>query len=333
MTAISTSQTKKSSNQATGKDKEIFEKEEHQLIYCTFLDTLEDPKKQIQKIREKLQKKLPKKQEQELQSKLESLGKLSCQLENEDEKKVVTFVFENNVKIFDNVNQKIKSLSEENFCQFLLSVFGKIREKNLASKENLENGEIEKVVKECVDNIRDTEAKDSLKKLVGWPLGIKIDPKNFSGSLKDGILKKVPLLGKKEEEDERPLSDEEMVTKFLGRVFLPILFSIVSISVFGPTIPAMIAAVVGVIFAVKGGIEVLFLNNKLGAFYSPDTKEWGKEISSGISNVLESKVNGIDESKQPNGKGAEQLIDPSTKLKGAGQEDLLLPQRTNTPSL
>lgn len=151
--------------------------------------------------------------------------------------------------LLNNVNPKdIKSLSEENFCQFLLSVFKEVREKKLANKENVKNVEIKKLVDDCVADIRGTEAKDSLIKLVGLPLGIKIDPKNISGSFMDVVKEKIPFLGgDKKEEDEPLLSNEEMVTKFLRKVFLPILFSIASILIFGPTTLAIVAAVIGIV--------------------------------------------------------------------------------------
>ncbi|MDR2608970.1 MAG: hypothetical protein LBC06_00035, partial [Rickettsiales bacterium] len=127
--------------QLTNEDKKTFEKKEHQLIYRTFLDTLEDPEKQTQQemeeIAKKLQEKLPKEQEQKLLGDLKSLKERVSRLQNENEKKIFTFVLENRGKIFKDVkSEDIESLSEENFLQFLISVFEKIREKNLASKEN-----------------------------------------------------------------------------------------------------------------------------------------------------------------------------------------------------
>lgn len=292
--------------QLTNEDKKTFEKKEHQLIYRAFLDTLENPEKQTQQemeeIAKKLQEKLPKEQEQKLLGDLKSLKERVPRLQNENEKKIFTFVLENRGKIFNDVNQKIKSLSEENFLQFLISVFEKIREKNLASKENLENNKIKEVINECVDDIRGTEAKDSLIKLAGWPFGIKVDPKNISGSLMSELKEKVPFLGGGKEKDEPPLSDEEMVTTFLRKIFLSTLFSIASILVFGPTTFAIVAAAIGTIFAVKGGVGVLFSNNRKGTLYNPDTekkKEWGGEISRRISEILGSEVNGIGQDKQP----------------------------------
>ncbi|MDR1140038.1 MAG: hypothetical protein LBJ80_03455 [Rickettsiales bacterium] len=301
--------------QLTNEDKKTFEKKEHQLIYRAFLDTLENPEKQtrqeMEKIAKELQKKLSEEQKQKLLDNRKSLEELVPRLQNENEKKIFTFAFENSKDIFKNVDpEDIKSLSEENFLQFLISVFEKIREKNLASKENLENGEIGKIVKECVDNIRSTEAKDSLIKLAGWPLGIKVDPKNISGSFMSGLKEKVPFLGGGKEKDEPPLSDEEMVTTFLRKIFLPTLFSIASILVFGPTTFAIVAAAIGTIFAVKGGVGVLFSNNRKGTLYNPDTekkKEWGGEISRRISEILETPVKGAGKDKQPAVTPGEQL--------------------------
>lgn len=205
--------------------------------------------------------------------------------------------------LLTNVNpEKIRPLSEENFCQFLLSVLKEIREKKLAGEED---SKVKQVVEECLDDIRGTEAKDSLIKLVGLPLGIKIEPKNISGSLMSGLKEKIPFLGDgKKEDDEPPLSDEEMVTKCLRKVFLPILFSIASILIFGPTTLAIVAAVIGTIFAVKGGVEVLFSNNKKGALYDPsspdkdDTEKRAKlneKICKGIDDILKTEIKGITE--------------------------------------
>ncbi|MGL9759136.1 MAG: hypothetical protein ACR5LA_10350 [Wolbachia sp.] len=205
--------------------------------------------------------------------------------------------------LLTNVNpEKIKPLSEENFCQFLLSVLKEIREKKLAGEED---SKVKQVVEACLADIRSTEAKDSLIKLVGLPLGIKIDPKNISNSFMSGLKEKIPFLGDgKKEDDEPPLSDQEMVTKCLRKVFLPILFSIASILIFGPTTLAIVAAVIGTIFAVKGGVEVLFSNNKKGTLYDPssqdkdDTEKRAKlneKICKGIDDILKTEIKEIHE--------------------------------------
>lgn len=205
--------------------------------------------------------------------------------------------------LLTNVNpEKIRPLSEENFCQFLLSIFKEVREKKLAGEEN---SKVKPVVEACLDDVRGTEAKDSLIKLVGLPFGIKIDPKNISDSVMSGLKEKIPFLGGgKKEEDEPPLSDEEMVKKFLRKVFLPVLFSIASILIFGPTTLAIVAAVIGTIFAVKGGVEVLFSNNKPGTLYDTssrdrdDTEKKAKlngKISEGINDILKTKIKEIQE--------------------------------------
>ncbi|QCB62319.1 hypothetical protein EJB00_01360 [Wolbachia endosymbiont of Drosophila mauritiana] len=231
--------------------------------------------------------------------------------------------------LLTNVNpEKIRPLSEENFCQFLLSIFKEVREKKLAGEED---SKVKQVVEECLDDVRGTEAKDSLIKLVGLPLGIKIDPKNISGSFMDGVKEKIPFLGgDKKEEDEPLLSDEEMVTKCLRKVFLPILFSIASILIFGPTTLAIVAAVIGTIFAVKGGIEVLFSNNRPGTLYDPsspdkdDTEKRVKlneKIRKGIDDILKTPIESsletiadgskkqptLEQAPQVGNKGGEQL--------------------------
>ncbi|GFY65316.1 uncharacterized protein TNIN_38181 [Trichonephila inaurata madagascariensis] len=330
MTKILTPQTKnlEPSNQVTNKDEKVFKfkNEEHQLIYRAFLDILENPenlekqtKQEIEKKKQKLKEELSDQKKQKLQSNLKLLYERLERLQNGNEKKIFTFISKNHEGIFKNVKpEDIKPLSEENFCQFLLSVFKEIREQGLAREEKLNNDKIQQIITKCVADIRGTEAKDSLIKLAGWPFGIKIDPKNISSSFMNGVKEKIPFLGKdKKEEDEPPLSDEEMVTTFLRKVFLPILFSIASISIFGPTTLAIVAAVIGTIFAVKGGVEVLFSNDKKGTLYDPhsrdekERKEWGNEISGGINEILKSGVNETGQGNQPAVTAEEQLTQKS----------------------
>ncbi|OAL99965.1 hypothetical protein [Wolbachia endosymbiont of Dactylopius coccus] len=309
---VKSSKPPKLPTQVTNEGEKTFEKEEHQLIYRAFLDILENPetlekqtKQEIEKKKQKLKEELSEQEKEKLHRDLESLNKQLKRLQNGNEKKIFTFISKNHEGIFKKINHEdIKLLSEENFSQFLLSVFEKIREKNLASEENLKNDKIKQEVAECVADIRGTEAKDSLIKLAGWPLGVKVDPKNFFGSFKDGLLEKVPFFGKdKKEEDEPPLSDEEMVTTFLRKIFLPILFSIASISIFGPTTLAIVAAVIGTIFAIKGGVEVLFSNNKKGTLYNPDSQDkddtekrakLNGKILDGIDDILKTPVTGVE---------------------------------------
>lgn len=323
MTKISTPQTKnlepsKLSTQVTNEGEKVFKfkNEEHQLIYRAFLDILENPEKQTQqeisKIQEKLQAKLSEQETQKLHRDLESLNKQLKRLQNGNERKIFTFVFENSGKIFNNVNpEDIKLLSEENFLQFLLSVFKEIREQGLAREEKLNDGKIQQIITKCVADIRGTEAKDSLIKLLGWPFGIKVDPKNISSSFMNGMKEKIPFLGKdKKEEDEPPLSDEEMVTTFLSKIFFPVLLSTIPMLIFGPTTLGVVLTAIGTIFAVKRGVEVLFSNNKKGALYDPrdekERKEWDNEISDGINKILGTSVK--------KAKGSEQLISVSEKV-------------------
>ncbi|WP_419247263.1 hypothetical protein ACJZL1_00520 [Wolbachia endosymbiont of Rhagoletis indifferens] len=309
---VKSSKPPKLPTQVTNKDEKTFEKEEHQLIYRAFLYTLGNPenlekqtKQEIEKKKQKLKEELLDQEKQKLQSDLESLNKRLERLQNGNEKKIFTFISKNHEGIFNNINQEdIKLLSEENFCQFLLSVFKEIREQGLAREEKFNNDKIQQIITKCVADIRGTEAKDSLIKLLGWPLGVKVDPKNALGSIKDGLLEKVPFFGKdKKEEDEPPLSDEEMVTTFLRKIFLPILFSIASISIFGPTTLAVVVAAIGAIFAIKGGVGVLFSNNKKGTLYDPssqdkdDTEKRAKlngKILEGIDDILKTPVTGVE---------------------------------------
>lgn len=238
------------------KESEIIFKEEHKAIYDAFMEALQDKAKSQE----------------------------SPRITN-------VFISAYEYILLNNVNlEKIRPLSEENFCQFLLSVLKEVREKKLAGEED---SKVKQVVEKCLNDIRGTEAKDSLIKLIGWPLGVKVDPKNVLGSVKDGLLEKVPFLGKgKKEDDEPPLSDEEMVTKFLRKVFFPILFSIASILIFGPTTLAIVAAVIGTIFAVKGGIEVLFSNAKPGTLYDPSSQD--KDDTEKKAKLNEKVLKGID---------------------------------------
>ncbi|MDR0772963.1 MAG: hypothetical protein LBE46_01305 [Wolbachia pipientis] len=302
MTKILTPQTKnlEPSNQVTNKDEKIFEKEEYQAIYRAFLDTLKNPENLEKQTKQKLKEELSDKEKQKLHRDLESLNKQLKQLNNEDEKKIFTFISKNHESIFNNINEDIKPLSEENFLQLLFSVFEKIREENLANEENLKNGKIEKAVAKCVADIRGTEAKDSFIKLPGWLFGIKVNPKNFFSSFMNGMKEKIPFLSKdKKEEDEPPLSDEEMVKTFLSKIFFPVLLSTIPMLIFGPTTLGVVLTAIGTIFAVKGGVEVLFSNNKKGTLYDPrdekERKEWDNEISDGINKILEIEVEGIPE--------------------------------------
>ncbi|MDG7053026.1 MAG: hypothetical protein LKM45_04045 [Wolbachia endosymbiont of Alcedoecus sp.] len=298
--------------QLTNEDKKTFKKRKHQLIYRAFLDTLENPEKQtqqeIKEIAKKLREKLSKEQEQKLLGNLKLLKEGVSRLQHENEKKIFTFVLENRGEIFNDVNQRIKPLSEENFLQFLISVFEKIREKNLASKENLENKKIKEVVDQCVDDIRSTEAKDSLIKLAGWPPGIKIDPKNISGSLMSGLKDTIPFLGGGKEKDEPPLSDEEMVTTFLRKSLLPVALFAFTTLIFGTGAIMIGIAIVGLLFTEVNAVKSLFSNNRKGTLYNPETEEekaWDGEISSRISGILKTPVEGAGRDnqsaeKQPN---------------------------------
>lgn len=279
---VKSSKPPKLPTQVTNEGEKTFEKEEHQLIYRAFLDILENPetlekqtKQEIEKKKQKLKEELSDKEKQKLHRDLESLNKQLKRLQNGNEKKIFTFISKNHEGIFKKINHEdIKLLSEENFSQFLLSVFEKIREKKLANEENLKNGKIKKVVDDCVADIRGTEAKDSFIKLPGWLFGIKVDPKNFLGSFKDGLLENIPFLGKdKKEEDEPPLSDEEMVTTFLSKIFFPVLLSTIPMLIFGPTTLGVVLTAIGTIFVVKRGVEVLFSNNKKGTLYDPSSQD------------------------------------------------------------
>ncbi|MBS9529464.1 MULTISPECIES: hypothetical protein [unclassified Wolbachia] len=322
---VKSSKPPKLPTQVTNKDEKVFkfEKEKHQLIYRTFLDIFKNPEKleeqtkqEIEKKEQEIEKKKQKlKEKQKLQSDLKSLKERLPRLQDENEKKIFTFVFENSGKIFNNVNpEDIKSLSEENFSQFLLSVFEKIREKKLANEENLKNGKIKEVVDDCVADIRGTEAKDSSIKFVLEMLllligGIKIDPKNISGSFMDGMKEKIPFLGKdKKEEDEPPLSDEEMVKTFLRKSLFPITLFAFSALIFG-TGPIALAISGGLlVWTEVSTIKSLFSNNKKGTLYDPSSQDkddtekrakLNKKICDGINKILGTPVEKAKGSEQP----------------------------------
>ncbi|QMV46486.1 hypothetical protein HC358_00245 [Wolbachia pipientis] len=330
MTKISASQPKnqESSNQVTNKDEKIFEKEECQAIYRAFLDTLENPenlekqtKQEIEKKKQKLKEELSDKEKQKLHRDLESLNKQLKRLQNGNEKKIFTFISKNHESIFNNINQEdIKLLSEENFCQFLLSVFEKIRGKNLASEENFKNGKIKAVVDDCVADIRGTEAKDSLIKLIGLPFRIKIDPKNISGSFMSGLKEKILFLGGgKKEEDGPPLSDEEMVTTFLSKSLFPIIALTTVILLGGLSGPVSVLGlftiphVLVIVLAVSGlavtecmAVKGLFSNNKKGTLYDPSSQDntekrakLNEKICDGINKILGTPVEKAKGSEQP----------------------------------
>lgn len=268
---------KAESSKSPIKESEIIFKEEHKAIYDAFMEALQDKAKSQE----------------------------SPRITN-------VFISDYEYILLNNVNlEKIRPLSEENFCQFLLSIFKEVREKKLAIEEDIK---VKQIVEGCLDDVRGTEARDWVVDFV---------KRKIPGR---GLLEKIPGLGKvldvKEEEDKPLLSDEEMVTKFLRKVFLPILFSIASILIFGPTTLAIIAAVIGTIFAVKGGIEVLFSNNRPGTLYDPSSpdkddiekrEKLNEKIRNGIDDILKTPIERPLETiadgskKQPTPKQASQV--------------------------
>lgn len=230
----------------------------------------------------------------------------------EDEGIADCFILAYKKILLTNVNpEEIRPLSEENFCQFLLSIFKEVREKKLAIEED---SKVKQIVEGCLDDVRGTEARDWVVDFVKRKI------------LRRVLLEKIPGLEKvldvKEEKDKPLLSDEEMVTKFLRKVFLSILFSIASILIFGPTTLAIIAAVIGTIFAVKGGIEVLFSNNRPGTLYDPSSpdkddiekrEKLNEKIRNGIDDILKTPIERPLETiadgskKQPTPKQASQV--------------------------
>ncbi|MCV3769427.1 MAG: hypothetical protein K0T53_01705 [Wolbachia pipientis] len=223
---------------------------------------------------------------QSLKNALQS-GKLK-----ENDKTILAFMLDQNQVLFKNVKlRNMKLLSEENFLQFLLSMLEKIRKKKLVDRENLRNNEIEKIINECISDIYNTEAKDSLISFIGRLFGIKVNPKNIFGSLKKELL---PFFSKsKEENDELPFSDEKMVIIFLYKLFLPIILFACSILIF--SMSPMISIVNGIflILSISGAVKSIFSNDKKGTLYHPyllNEKEWSEKISNGISEILETQI-------------------------------------------
>ncbi|WP_174516012.1 MULTISPECIES: hypothetical protein [unclassified Wolbachia] len=233
----------------------------------------------------------------------------------EDDEAVLAFMLSQNQTIFNNVKlEDVEPLSEENFSQFLLSVFKEIREQGLAREEKLNDDKIRQIITKCVADIRGTEAKDSsIKFVLEMPLlligGIKIDPKNISGSFMDGVKEKIPFLGKdKKEEDEPPLSDEEMVKTFLRKSLFPITLFAFSALIFG-TGPIALAISGGLlVWTEVSTIKSLFSNNKKGTLYDPSSQDkddtekrakLNKKICDGINKILGTPVEKAKGSEQP----------------------------------
>ncbi|NUY39931.1 hypothetical protein GO684_04905 [Wolbachia endosymbiont of Litomosoides brasiliensis] len=338
----------KPSTQEVNKDEKIFKKEKHQLIYRAFLDTLGNLEKQTQreinKIQEKLQGEISEREVQKLRCEQQSLEELLNRLKNEDEKKIFTFVFKNSGRVFNDVSSKIKPLSEEDLFRFLLSVFKEIREKKLASEENLKNGKIGKVVAECV-------SKEA------WHQFANFAKYQIPGR---GLLEKIPGLEKvlsvEKKEDEPPLSDEEIVTTFLRKSLLPVIALTATILFVGSTLLFSIPHFVTMGLAVfcfataeYNAIKSLFSNNKSGTLYSPHPQEeekkerWNEKFLDGINKILESQGKEAEKSEQSavtteKQSAQEKVKDntPFTKLEGTTtnqQSRDQSPQSVNATSL
>ncbi|VVC42755.1 Hypothetical protein CINCED_3A008881 [Cinara cedri] len=203
-------------------------------------------------------------------------------------KEFATFLHDNIDNLFKDVNlKKIKPLSEENFCRFLLATLKKIKVENLASKENLTNKKIQKLVNGCISDVRDTQRNDLLIQGFGWLVGIKIDSKKITTSFKKGMLSKIPFLGSKEEH-ELPKSDTELVSNVLVKVFLPI-FVIAITAVFIKVSQIMIIfGVIGLTISTGKAISSLFANTIHDLRYAPEvqSKDWEGSIINDINEIL-----------------------------------------------
>ncbi|MDG7056343.1 MAG: hypothetical protein LKM44_02535 [Wolbachia endosymbiont of Meromenopon meropis] len=269
-------------------------KRKHRLIYRAFLNTLENPEKQarqkMRRISEKLQEEFPEEQKQKLLADLNLLDEQVSRLQSENEKKFFAFVFQNRVEIFNDINKRIRPLSGENFLQFLISVFKKIREKKIAGEENLENEKITEIVDNCLIDARGKEARDSLMKFVTWPFGIRIDFKNISDSLMSELKKKVSFLNSnKKEGGAQLLSDEEMVVIFLRKSLFPVIFFTFAALVFNTGLIMVSIGTVGLLFNEVNQIKDLF-SNKRGSILCKsqieEEKEWNDEVNARINEIL-----------------------------------------------
>lgn len=143
----------------------------------------------------------------------------------------------------------------------------------VAKKANLTDDEISQIVAKRIVGARGTEAKDILVKSGGGLFGIDTDPKDISGSIKRGVLKKLPFGGSKEEEDNQPsLRGTQVVIKFLRNSFLPIGVFAFSVSIFGSGGVVLIAGGIGLLVTEVKVVKSLFSNDKEGTVYNTNKK-------------------------------------------------------------
>lgn len=195
------------------------------------------------------------------------------------QKEIFAVILKKQDSILKNINPEVvNSLSEENFRQLLSSIFKRIRKQNSVKKENLTDDEISKIVAKCVVGARGTEAKDILIKSAGGLLGMDVDPKDKLGSIKRGVLKKLPFGGSKEEEDNQPsLRGTQVVTKFLRNSVLPIIFALLSLSIssliFGFSLITLTITVIVLLVTEVKVVKSLFSNDKGGTVYNTNKKD------------------------------------------------------------
>ncbi|WCR53785.1 MAG: hypothetical protein PG981_000807 [Wolbachia endosymbiont of Ctenocephalides orientis wCori] len=197
------------------------------------------------------------------------------------QKEIFAFILNEQDSILKNINPKdVNSLSEENFRQLLSSIFKKIRKQNSAKKGNLTDDEISQIIAKCVVDARGTEAKDILVKSGGGLFGIDTDPKDISGSIKRGVLKKLPFGGSKEEDNKPSLRGTQVVKKILRNSVLPIIFALLSLLIssliFGFSLITLAITVIVLLVTEVKEVKSLFSNDKEGTVYN--TNKEGENI-------------------------------------------------------
>ncbi|WP_333023826.1 hypothetical protein [Wolbachia endosymbiont of Pentidionis agamae] len=169
--------------------------------------------------------------------------------------------------------KEVDILSEINFYRFLLSVYSKIRE-----LQEYDDKKAQQIVHDCLKDARATEAKDTVLRIPCNLIGVDYDPDNGAiGSIKDGLLEKVPFLGKKKKEKPKPaMSEGEIIMKIFPSVgnILSIFLCLAVASSFIPISPIFMligTVALSFVFPVCKGVKGLFSSNydRSGTFYNP----------------------------------------------------------------
>ncbi|WFW29817.1 MAG: hypothetical protein LJI21_00660 [Wolbachia endosymbiont of Menacanthus eurysternus] len=107
------------------------------------------------------------------------------------------------------------------------------------------------------------------------------------------LIKKIQFLNKKEE-NELPLSDEEVIIMFIHKFFLPLIFFVFTTLIFSINPIVMSIAIIGLLLTEINAIKNLFLNNKNGTLYCPGIEEkkekWNNEVNDKIYKFLKTPI-------------------------------------------